>query len=83
MNLTVDEFSKTSNAFSGSLEIDYKCDGCNKEFKGKDIILVVDKVKIGGNMFPNFITIDVNGEDRRMACPHCEKMHYDGFEQVR
>jgi DNA-directed RNA polymerase subunit RPC12/RpoP len=71
-------------------KIKYVCDSCNKEFMGKDIILV-DPLIGDVKPFTPMAFVDKRGKlrcgqpwselgDRVLACPHCEHIHLYGFD---
>lgn len=77
---------------TGQNEI-FKCDECNKKFFGSEIVLE----RRPGNISMPFVTVmavaqdgtilqssydKLKDSDQMMYCPHCNHVHFNGFDPV-
>jgi hypothetical protein len=79
------------------IEDTFKCDGCDKTFKGKDIHLEDPASNINIIAAPsNFMYVakddkvlgggdypSLDKGDRLLGCPHCKQIHLFGFDKVK
>lgn len=78
------------------IENSFKCDDCNKTFKGKEVHLVDPVTNIDIITPPSsFMYVDKDDKimgggaqpsldkgDKLLCCPHCDQIHLFGFTQV-